>query len=135
MQARAAQFDIDVDRDILKLVARGDWRARHLGPIDAGLRDFEDDSVGREIVIDVSGIEKLDTAGAMVLHRVLKSWNQRSAASRIVGASPDHAFLLDRVGSHMASGPVAPASRNAFVLMLDRLGQGWRTPISPHSKS
>lgn len=124
MQARAAQFDIDVDRDILKLVARGDWRARHLGPIDAGLRDFEDDSVGREIVIDVSGIEKLDTAGAMVLHRVLKSWNQRSAASRIVGASPDHAFLLGRVGSHMASGPVAPASRNAFVLMLDRLGQG-----------
>jgi phospholipid/cholesterol/gamma-HCH transport system permease protein len=124
VQASAAQYDIGVERDILKFVARGDWRARSLGRIDAALRDFEDDSVGRDIIIDVSGVEKLDTAGAMVLQRVLRSCNQRTEASRIVGAKPAHESLLKRVEPHLQPCLVGPAGRNAFVLMLDRLGRG-----------
>jgi phospholipid/cholesterol/gamma-HCH transport system permease protein len=124
MSAAAAQYDIGLESDILKLVARGDWRARNLGPIDAPLRDFEDDSVGRDIIIDVSGVERLDTAGAMVLQRIMKSCSARTAESRIVGAKPEHESLLRQVETHLAPCDVAPASRNAFTLMLNRLGQG-----------
>ncbi|HMO44214.1 MAG TPA: ATP-binding cassette domain-containing protein, partial [Phenylobacterium sp.] len=78
--------------------AKGDWRARNLGAIDNALRDFEDDSTGRDIIIDVSSLEKLDTAGAMVLQRVFRACTQRTEISRIIGAAPPHAALLEQVG-------------------------------------
>ncbi len=124
MQSATAEFDIELVRGILTLSARGDWCARNLGAIDAALRDFEGDSTGREIVIDVKGLERLDTAGAMVLQRVLKSSANRTEASKIVGAAPAHKALLDEIEGHMGQGPVAPAHRNAFIMMLERFGRG-----------
>lgn len=124
MQAGAASFEIGLQDGLLALVAKGDWRARNLGPLDGALRDFEDDSTGREIVIDVSDLEKLDTAGAMVLQRVFRACTQRTEASRIIGANPPHAALLEQVAGHLAPCPVEPARRNAFVMMLNRLGEG-----------
>jgi phospholipid/cholesterol/gamma-HCH transport system permease protein len=122
MQSGAAQFEVGMEGDALRLVARGDWRARHLGHIDKALRDFEDDATGRELIIDVAGVERLDTAGAMVLQRVLRAG--RAAASKIVGARGREVELLRRVEPHLEPCAVAPAHRNAFVLMLERLGKG-----------
>lgn len=124
MMATQALFDVDLDGDLLKLVAKGDWRAGNLGRIDAALRDFEDDSMGRDLVIDIAGIERLDTAGAMVLQRVLRACQTRGQRSRIIGAAPQHAALLDQVAEHLVPCPVEPARGNAFVMMLDRLGRG-----------
>ena len=122
MDAAAAEFEIGLERGILKLIARGDWRARNLGPIDGPLRNFEDDSTGRDIIIDVAGVKKLDTAGAMVLQRVFKACDKRTEKSRIIGADPAHARLLEQVAQHLAPCPVNHAGRNAFLMMVNRLG-------------
>jgi len=120
----AAQFDIDLQEGMLRLAARGDWRAPFLGGIDHGLREFEDDSVGREIIIDLSHIEKLDTAGAMVVHRIFRACTQRTELSQIIGASQAHADLLQQVSPHLAPCPVEPMPGNAFLMVLNRLGKG-----------
>jgi len=52
MADSAAHFDIDMSQGTLKLVPWGDWRARFLGALDDDLRDFADDSIGRDLVID-----------------------------------------------------------------------------------
>ncbi|MEX0645098.1 MAG: ABC transporter permease, partial [Parvularculaceae bacterium] len=122
MDAAAADFEIGLERGILKLTARGDWRARHLGRIDSALRDFEDDSTGRDMIIDVAGVERLDTAGAMVLQRVFQASSRQPDKSRIVGAQPAHAALLDQVAKHLAPCAVNPVGRNAFLMMVNRLG-------------
>ncbi|MBI1365375.1 MAG: MlaE family lipid ABC transporter permease subunit [Alphaproteobacteria bacterium] len=122
--AGPADFDIGLEGEALKLTARGDWLARNLGRIDTRLRDFEDDSVGRDLIIDVSGIDKLDTAGAMVLQRLFHASEPRGGASAIVGASPGHEALLKQVEPHLAPVAVSPGRRNAFLMMLNRLGQG-----------
>ncbi len=119
-----AAYTVDLAEGVLRLVATGDWLARHLGPIDADLRAFEDDSVGRDLIIDVSDVDKLDTAGAMVLERVLQSCASRTELSQIVGATPAHAQLLASVKPHLAPCDVEPARRNAFLMMTNRLGQG-----------
>ena len=119
-----AAYSVDIKDGLLRLVATGDWLARHLGPIDGDLRTFEDDSVGRELLIDVSGVGRLDTAGAMVLERVLQSCSKRTERSRIIGASDAHAKLLSDVKPHLAPCDVEPAARNAFLMMTNRLGQG-----------
>ena len=124
MQAASALFDIGLDNGVLKMDAKGDWRARNLGPVDGALRDFEDDSTGRDIVIDVSNLEKLDTAGAMVLQRIFRACTKRTEVSKIIGASPAHAALLEQVADHLAPCAVEPAGRNAFLMMMNRLGKG-----------
>ena len=120
----AATFSVDLQDGDLRLSAAGDWRARYLGPIDAALRDFEDDAIGRDLIIDVSGLDRLDTAGAMVLQRVMRACADRTDVSRFVGASDAHEELLDQVGPHLAPCPVEPAHRNAFLMMVNRLGHG-----------
>ncbi|WP_425407813.1 MlaE family lipid ABC transporter permease subunit [Hyphococcus sp.] len=124
MADSAASFDIDVKEGVLNLIARGDWRARHLGEIDEKLRDVADDSVGREIVIDMSAVEKLDTSGAMVLQRTFQACEQRTGASKIIGAKEPHAALLNQVEEHLAPCHVEPMHGNAVFVVLDRFGRG-----------
>ena len=124
MSESAATFDIGMQDGVLRLSARGDWRARNLGPIDPSLRDFSDDSVGRELVIDLSGLERLDTTGAMMLQRTFYACDSRTDISKIVGGAETHRALLSQVSEHLAPCHVTPFQPNAFVAMLDRLGAG-----------
>ncbi|MEZ5895611.1 MAG: MlaE family lipid ABC transporter permease subunit [Parvularculaceae bacterium] len=119
-----AAYTLSARGDTLVLSASGDWLARYIGDIDADLRDFEDDSVGRELVIDVSGVERLDTAGALVLERVMRSWAERTDESQIVGASPTHEKLLSNVAPHLSVCLVEPEPVNAFIKLVERLGHG-----------
>lgn len=124
MAANAATFDTDAAQGTLRLLVKGDWRARHLGAIDTHLRHFEDDSVGRDLIIDVSGLEKLDTAGAMVLQRVMRACTMRGEHSVFAGANDAHAALLAQVRPHLAPCPVEPMHTSAVLRILERLGRG-----------
>ncbi|VAW01002.1 ABC transporter, permease protein (cluster 9, phospholipid) [hydrothermal vent metagenome] len=124
MADSAAYFDIDIDDGVMKMVAAGDWRARFLKQVDPRLRDFADDTMGRELIIDMTGVERLDTAGAMVLQRTLRACGGRTRISRVVGASPAHEALMEQVKDHLAPCHVTPFHPNAFGAMLERLGQG-----------
>ncbi len=120
----AATFSIDLRDGLLCLVANGDWRARYLGDIDDALREFEGDSTGRELLIDVEGVDRMDTAGAMVLQRVLRACKDRTAASQFVGADAAQAALLQTVEPHLAPCPVEPQPVNPFLMVVNRLGKG-----------
>lgn len=120
----AATFDVDLEGKILKLIARGDWRAAHLAPIDGKLRDFADDSVGRDIIIDINAVSRLDTTGAMMLQRTFFACDSRTEISKIVGGSDAYQALLDQVSEHLAPCHVTPFHPNAFLAMVRRLGVG-----------
>lgn len=124
MKDLLADFDVDVRDGVLQLAPRGDWRARFAGLIDSKLRDFSDDSIGRDLIIDMSAVERLDTTGAMMLQRTFTACDQRGAASSIIGAKPAHAALLDQVRDHLAPCHVAPLHPNPFIAVLDRIGRG-----------
>jgi phospholipid/cholesterol/gamma-HCH transport system permease protein len=120
----AAAFTIDARGPAVKMTASGDWRAPGLARIDNDLRAAEDDAIGREIIIDISGVEKLDTSGAMALQRMLRACDKRTDASRIVGGTNAQDALLNDVAPHLAPCLVEPAPRNAFLMMVRRLGVG-----------
>ncbi|MEL6362487.1 MAG: ABC transporter permease [Pseudomonadota bacterium] len=120
----AAAYSVEVIDGVLHLLASGDWRARSLGPIDRELRLFEDDSVGRDLVIDVSKVENLDTSGALVLQRVLRACTSRTDLSGFKGASASQTEILTHVQPHLAPCPVEPARENPFKLAVNRLGHG-----------
>ncbi|PQA89270.1 ABC transporter permease [Marinicaulis flavus] len=105
------------------MAPQGDWRARFLGGLDDPLRDFADDSVGRDLVIDMSGVERLDTVGAMMLQRTLRAC-ERNGDSGFVRANEAQAALLEQVENHLSPCHVEPLHENAFVAVIRRLGVG-----------
>lgn len=119
-----AHFDVDLQDGVLRLAASGDWRAMNLKKIDARLRDFGDDSVGRDLVIDISKVDRLDTTGAMMLQRTFHACDNRSEESEIVGASDTQRALLSQIENHLAPCHVERVHHNAFVAMTERLGRG-----------
>ena len=74
--------------DGLALAATGSWTAEHartLEPlVDAVTR--EKASI-RSVAIDVARIERLDTYGAWLLERALRTWSSQGCETRIVGLS------------------------------------------------
>ena len=66
--------------------------------------------------LDLSGLTRLDTAGAYLLQ-------SHADALDLTGAREDHAALIDRVASSLPKPPEASAKTRSLVQMLDALGR------------
>ncbi|MEM6648795.1 MAG: ABC transporter permease [Pseudomonadota bacterium] len=113
----------------LRLVARGAWTLDNgLAAIDARLRRFGAQSLDQSLDVDVSEIEAMDTAGAMMLQRVMRACGGRVDEQKPLrgfsGLSPRFSQLLEQASEHIAPCEVEPPRRQSFVLMLERLGRG-----------
>lgn len=120
----SASFETADDGTLLHLKAHGRWIAADLGGIDAAIRRFADESMGRDLIIDLSGVERMDTAGAMVLQRTMTACQDRTGASRFDGVDGPEQALLDQAADNLAPCETEPPHVNAFLMMLNRLGRG-----------
>jgi phospholipid/cholesterol/gamma-HCH transport system permease protein len=66
--------------------------------------------------LDLSGLTRLDTAGAYLLQR-------HAASLRVTAAQPDHKALLDRVGGSMPEPPEQTKTHFSVVQILEKTGR------------
>ena len=98
-----------------------------IAPVEQRLADFSRSAAG-ELVIDVEAMSALDTAGAWLLHRTIRTLEQRGASVRIDGLRPEFSTLLELIAARaeMAE-PVAPVK----VSFLANIGQqSWHSLYS-----
>ncbi len=113
----------------LFMVARGAWTLENgLGALDDQLRHFGAQSLDRTLEIDLKDVSELDTAGAMVLQRVMRACGGRLTEGQVLrgftNMGPHHSTLLEQAAEHMAPCDMDPPKRKSFILVLDRLGRG-----------
>ncbi|MFD1332773.1 MlaE family lipid ABC transporter permease subunit [Methylopila musalis] len=127
MQAEATSGSFKTERndDGVVLKPLGDWTAlggeqlaRQVDRID--LRDAR----GKALTIDLSGLGRLDTVGAVLLRRLVEQAESAGATARLDGASPQHQRLLDALDGRGQE--PAPKGRNESPLfaMLANFGAG-----------
>jgi len=110
--------------DGLALAATGSWTAEHartLEPlVDAVTRDKA--SI-RSVAIDVARIERLDTYGAWLLERALRTWSGHGCETRIVGLSEDYRGLFEKIraGTHKLT--PEPRRPNMVIATLESVGK------------
>ncbi|MEL6365685.1 MAG: ABC transporter permease [Pseudomonadota bacterium] len=122
---RDARFEVDeTATGDMRLSVFGDWVLASVGKIDAGLRDVAERSLDRQMIIDLAGVERIDTAGAFVLQRTMQACGGRTDVSQFQNIPAGADLLLSRVGRSMSPCDIEPRPVNAFVLMLNRLGMG-----------
>ena len=85
----------------LRLSAAGAWTSAEASRIAREIARIAWPSGAAEgltAVIDIAGIEDLDTAGAWLLQRTWMMLEERGCATQLSGAAPEHRILLDEVG-------------------------------------
>ncbi|HET7709486.1 MAG TPA: MlaE family lipid ABC transporter permease subunit [Sphingomicrobium sp.] len=84
----------------------------------AGTTEREIEATPDPLVIDVSGVERMDTVGAWILYRTI-----RDRGAKVTGASPDAQNLIDQVAEFDKPVKVVPDAKPGFVRILDELGE------------
>ena len=79
----------------------------------------EIDAMPDPLLIDLSGVEKIDTVGAWVIYRAI-----RDRGAKITGAKDDVAALIERAPEFDHPAQIRPEERPGHLRVLDELG-GW----------
>ncbi|MGC1466516.1 MAG: MlaE family lipid ABC transporter permease subunit [Pseudolabrys sp.] len=94
----AALLESTTEGERLRLAATGAWTAQHARAletlIDAETRKH--DAI-KGVVIDLAGIERLDTFGAWLLERLVRGWKARGCDTDVVGLADSYRGLVDEV--------------------------------------
>jgi phospholipid/cholesterol/gamma-HCH transport system permease protein len=121
-----AHVDVDEHGDSIVCRLSGDWTTRTVGDVDRTLRAIPERKNVRSLIIDISVVEKMDTAGAWLIERLAAEMRARGAETRIQGESDISAILLAAVrdaglGPELAKLPQPP---NVVIRVLERVGLG-----------
>lgn len=78
---------------------------------------------GRELDIDFTQVEAIDTVGAWLVHRTAAHWRKAGGQAVISGASAEYEVLLGQVAKADRPAPVLSKPLGRVAAMLDRLGR------------
>ncbi|GBE44656.1 putative phospholipid ABC transporter permease protein MlaE [bacterium BMS3Bbin10] len=129
----APGYKVELRGTAFCLVATGSWTVREAMALDSGLRRLRvpipptPDFTGQ---VDISGIEQLDTAGAWLLQRTVRTWENKGLHTNFAGATESFEILLDEVRLRSDE----QRSEIAKLSLLASLTQGFANAITPISR-
>jgi phospholipid/cholesterol/gamma-HCH transport system permease protein len=98
--------------DRLELAAGGDWTADNAAALDALVTASAPASAAiRNVEIDMGGIVRLDTYGAWLLERIIRSASEKGAQARVLRLPERFRTLFETV--HATTGPVVAEGRRS----------------------
>ncbi len=105
-------------------VLSGVWNTRSVHLVDAGMRALEAAPDARDVVIDIGGVSRMDTAGAWLIERLAAARNAAGGRVELAGASPAAEILLSAVRPALEKAPGGQEKR-PFILLrwLEGLGR------------
>jgi phospholipid/cholesterol/gamma-HCH transport system permease protein len=119
----AARFELEERDARWVLVVIGPWLVSTIAGIDPRLRALRPEP-GRDLVLDMTRLARLDTAGAWILHRTLSAWRAAGGETRLEGAAPAHAALMERITAQDLANIAEPAQPNPILAGLAAIGAG-----------
>ena len=130
-QAGAADAELTprialAERDgVHQAVLTGNWTTRRVAAIDAAIRQIEKDNAIKSLQVDLSGVGRIDTAGAWLIERLLAAMRSRGVEPAVSGASEAARILLEAVEERRGAMAIRRPSRApGFVLRcLEALGR------------
>ena len=119
MSPSAPGFALEKSGEETILRLRGDWTVATLHNVE---REFSAVRLPSGAAIDVSGLGRIDTAGAFLIDRLMREGGE--TPPRLIGEHASAASLIAQV--HAVSDPAEPpkATPHGLIEMLERVGRG-----------
>ncbi|OHV88515.1 ABC transporter permease [Mesorhizobium sp. ORS 3428] len=119
------RIDVGEEDGVLSCVFSGVWTTRTVALVDADMRKIEKRDSAKRLSLDLSHIEKMDTAGAWLIDRLASAFEKRGVEVRVQGQSEIASILLGAVGEAVRreaeSGPAGPP--NIILRALELVGR------------
>ena len=106
--------------DQRRICVSGDLVMATIGDIVTPLRAI--DPSGTALVIDLSGVGQIDTAGAWIIHRLVVAWAAAGVPATIAAASAEAERLIATVAANDRPIIRRPPRGNAIIDRLSRIG-------------
>ena len=120
---RTPWLTTDMGHQVLGVKAGGDWTVDTANELEALLTGVRP-GVQDRAALDLSGVGKMDTVGAWLLHKAEQRLAAADMAVDFTGLDRLHQSLLDQVRSNDRACQVEPPRVNAFVRLLEDIGVG-----------
>ncbi len=117
--------DMREDGGALVCVLTGAWTTHTVADVDAAMRDISGRSSYRSLRVDLSGVDRLDTAGAWLIERLLIEARAKGVETAVEGQSEAASVLLAAVGEadHAVDAAVRPKAPNIAVAFFEAVGR------------
>ena len=107
----------------VRLALAGGWTIDAGSQLERHAHEIVTSATGAHAAtIDLSGIERMDTAGAWVIDRSRESLAAQGVAAEFVGANPAHAILLEEARFRLVE-PPKPHNRHSLISLLADIGE------------
>ncbi len=126
MDASSAEPDaaLEVARhpDRVLVTATGSWTGPYVHLVNQEVRRLEQENHSATVLIDLSRLTRLDTAGAWILRRLQHGIEKNGQKAQLIVEDPRHIELLETVDIQIE--PVeADKRRSATILFLEAVGR------------
>jgi phospholipid/cholesterol/gamma-HCH transport system permease protein len=99
---------------------RGDLTMASIGDVVEPLRAIA--PAGKGLAIDLAGVDRIDTAGAWIVHRLTTDWTAAGVPTHVVNASTEAERLIATVAANDMTIIERPARGNVLIDRLSRIG-------------
>lgn len=106
--------------NVQRLAMRGRLTIANIGEIVVPLREIV--PTGSSLEIDLSAIERMDTSGAWIVHRLMTDWDAAGVPAKLENASPDAMRLIAEVAANDVKTIVRADEGNPFRARLESIG-------------
>jgi len=117
-------FALEESGEQTTLRLTGDWTVMTIHLLDDDLAGLKHDHA---LQIDVSGLTRIDTAGAFLIDRTLRAAPEGSG---LTGANDVARHLVEQVHAVSEPPPAAKAPDHGFLALLERAGRGFMGVVS-----
>jgi phospholipid/cholesterol/gamma-HCH transport system permease protein len=124
---------IERSGDEISAKLSGSWTAEHSAKIESLAAEFGADGHERRLIIDLSGVRRLDTLGAWVLDRTRHEVGSRDMSADFVNASPEQQILLNEVAyrGFQEQKPVKHSRLVDFFVDIGKtVSEAWRDMVN-----
>lgn len=105
----------------LVVSARGDWVIGNAAILDPALESMTR-GASKAVALDLSALQKLDTAGAWLLYRTTMRLREAGVTVDTAGERPEHRGLIDQVARSYHPCEIAPRRHNHLLEIVEHVG-------------
>lgn len=123
MDSGALSFRVLDENDTFQVNFAGEWTVRHVQSVDLALKQIEVRRVaGREAVLSLSDVSRLDTAGAWMIQRTASQLEAQGIKIRLDGQNAVQQALLNAVVHTSNAIEMHPDTGPWYIAVLERMG-------------
>src|SRR5262245_2212918 len=106
---------------VLVCAFSGNWTTRRVHFVDSDMRALETRGNVHSVVVDVSGLHRIDTTGAWLIVRLIAAMRARGIETSVFGESKAASILLNAVGEATRNKemPPPPTRQNIIYRFLE----------------